>query len=168
MTGYVFKEASIVRNQIEALKSLYPEIEEDIDLLADTIEGQTDLDGILSKLVDFVLDAESMAEAVKARKNEIAERQKRYERQGETGRKAIQQLMEAACQNKIVLPEATLSITSPREKVEIIDADALPQGFFKVERKPLSKEIFAALKSGERIPGADLRLGDAGLMVRTR
>lgn len=168
MTGYVFKEAAIVRNQIEALKSLYPEIEEDISLLADTIEGQTDLDGILTKLVDFVLDAESMAEAVKTRKNEIAERQKRYERQGETGRKAIQRLMEAACQNKIVLPEATLSVTGPREKVEIVDADALPQGFFKTERKPLSKEIFAALKAGETVPGAGLALSDAGLMIRTK
>jgi hypothetical protein len=46
--------------------------------------------------------------------------------------------------------------------------DALPQGFFKTERKALSKEILAALKAGEKIPGAEIRIGEAGLMVRTK
>lgn len=165
---YVFKDAEIVRKQIEALKAIYPEIQEDADLLADTLEGETDLDRVLSKLVDFVRDAEAMASAVKARKDEIAERQKRYERQSETGRKIIQQLMESAQTSKVTLPEATLSITAPREKVEVLDADALPQGFFKTERKPLSKEILAALKAGEAVPGAELRTSEQGLMVRAK
>lgn len=166
--SYVFREAGLVRHQIEALKSVYPEITEDADLLADVLEGETELNAILAKLVDFVLDAESMAESVKARKNEIAERQKRYERQGESGRKIIQQLMESAQQSKIALPEATLSITAARTSVNILDADALPQGFFKTERKPLSKEIKAALEHGDSIPGAELVMGDCGLMVRTK
>lgn len=165
---YVFKDAEGVRKQIEALKALYPEITEDADLLADTLEGETDLDRVLSKLVDFVRDAEAMAGAVKARKDEIAERQKRYERQGESGRKIIQQLMEAAHATKVTLPEATLSITAARDKVEVLDAEALPQGFFKTERKPLSKEILAALKAGEAVPGAELRTGEQGLMVRAK
>jgi hypothetical protein len=168
MNGYALKEASIIRNQIEAMKAVHPELTDDLELLADMVEGETDLHPVLAKLTDFVLDAESMAEAVKARKNEMGERQKRYERQGDIGRKAIQQLMEAAGQQKIVLPEATLSITSPRDKAEVTDAEALPQGFYKTERKPLSKEILAALKAGETIPGAQLRVGEAGLMVRTK
>lgn len=166
--SYVFKDAQIVRNQIEALKALYPEITEDADLLADTLEGETNLNDILSKLVDFVRDAETMADAVKARKDEIAERQKRFERQSESGRKIIQQLMESAHQTKIVLPEATLSITAAREKAEITNVDELPQGFFRTERKPLSKEILAALKAGEKIPGAELVIGDSGLAIRTK
>lgn len=165
---YVFKDAEIVRKQIEALKAIYPEITEDADLLADTLEGETDLDRVLSKLVDFVRDAETMAGAVKARKDEIAERQKRYERQSESGRKIIQQLMEAAQTGKVTLPEATLSILSPREKVNVLNVEELPQGFFRVERKPLSKEILAALKAGENIPGAELVTGDSSLMVRAK
>lgn len=166
--SYVFREAALIRNQIEALKSLYPEMADDADLLSDMIEGETDLNAVLTKLVGFVLDSESMAEAVKARKNEIAERQKRYERQGDSGRKIIQQLMEAAQQSKIALPEATLSITAARTSVNVTDIDALPQGFFKAERKALSKEIKTALEAGEKIPGAELVMGDCGLMVRTK
>jgi len=162
---YIFRDAQIVRNQIEALKSLYPEITEDADLLADTLEGQTALDVILTKLVDFTREAESMAAAVKARKDEIAERQKRFERQAESGRKIIQQLMESAHQTKVVLPEATLSILAARPKVEITNADELPQGFVKIERKPLSKEILAALKEGQPVPGAELVMGDDSLRI---
>lgn len=165
---YVFKDAQIVRNQIEALKALYPELEDDAQLLADTVEGETDFERVLAKVLDYVREAETMAAAVKARKDEIAERQKRYERQSEGGRKIIQQLMEAAEQTKVTLPEATISLTAPREKAEILDADALPQGFFKTERKPLSKEILAALKAGEAVPGAELRVCEAGIMVRTK
>lgn len=165
MNGFVFKDAEIIRKQIEALKALYPEITEDADLLADTLEGQTELDCILAKLVDFVRDAESMAAAVKARKDEIADRQKRFERQSESGRKIIQQLLEAAEQQKVVLPEATLSILPAREKVNVVNVDDLPQGFFKTERKPLSKEIQAALKEGQPVPGAELVMGETSLRI---
>lgn len=165
---FVFKDAQIVRNQIETLKSLYPEIAEDADLLADTIEGQTDFEQIVSRLLDFVREAETMASAVKSRKDEIAERQKRFERQKDAGRKIIQQLMEAAQQTKITLPEATITLTAPRAKVEISDLQALPQGFFKTERTALSKEIMASLQAGETVPGAEIVFGEPGLMVRTK
>jgi hypothetical protein len=168
MTGFIFRDAQIVRNQINALIAIYPELEEDAALLADTLAGETELERVMEKLVSFVRDAETMAAAVKARKDEIAERQKRFERQGESGRKIIHQLMEAAHQSKITLPEATISITAAREKAEIVDPEALPQGFFKTERKPLSKEILLALKAGEKIPGAELVIGDSGLMIRTK
>lgn len=166
--SYLFRDAGIVRNQIEALKALYPDMAEDADLLADMIEGETDLERILAKLVDFTRDRQAMAEATKARKDEIAERQKRFEREEDSGRKIILQLMEAAGQSKIVLPEATLSVTAARSSVNVTDVDALPQGFYRTERKALSKEIKAALEAGDRIPGAELVMGDCGLMVRTK
>lgn len=162
---FLFKDAEFVRKQIEAIKALYPETTEDADLLADTLEGETDLDIVLAKLVDFVREAESMADAVKARKDEIAERQKRFERQGESGRKIIQQLMESAQKAKMVLPEATLSILPAREKINVTNADDLPQGFFRTERKPLAKEILAALKAGQPVPGAEMVMGDASLRI---
>jgi len=166
--SYLFNDAQIVRKQIEALKAIYPEITEDADLLADTLEGETNLDRILAKLVDFVRDAESMKEATKARQSEIGERAKRFEQQGKSGRKIILQLMEAAQQEKITLPEATLSITKQRVSVDVTDLDALPQGFFKTERKALTAEIKTALESGNAIPGAQLVMGECGLTVRVK
>lgn len=165
---YLFEHAHIVRNQIEALKGIYPELEEDADLLATTVEGETEFERVIDKLVTFVREAETMAEAVKARKDEIAERQKRFERQSEAGRKIILSLMDAAQQPKVTLPEATLSITKPREKLNIWAEEEIPQGYFQLIRKPDTKAITAALKAGNEIPGAELELGSPSLMIRTK
>lgn len=166
--SYIFQDAQIVRNQIEALKAIYPELEEDADLLTDTVAGETDFERVIDKLVSFVREAETMAEAVKARKDEIAERQKRFERQSEAGRKIILSLMDAAQQLKVTLPEATLSITKPREKLNIWAEEEIPQGYFQIVRKPDTKAITAALKAGNEIPGAELELGAPGLRIQTK
>ena len=166
--SYLFREAGVVRNQIEALKAIYPEMTEDADLLAGMIEGETDLERVLDKVLSFTLDARANAAATKDRKDEMGERQKRFERQEQTGRAILLQLMDVSGQSKIVLPEATLSITAARTSVNITDVNDLPQGFYATERKPLSSEIKIALEKGERIPGAELVMGECGLMVRTR
>lgn len=166
--SYLFNDAQIVRKQILALVALNPELEEDATLLADMVEGETDLNRILEKLVSERRDAETLSSAIKEREGDLYERRKRMERKADGVKKIMLQLMEAAQQDKITLPEATLSITKPRTSVEIIDIDALPQGFFRTERKALSSEIKAALEGGERIPGAQLALGNAGLTIRTK
>lgn len=165
---FLFNDAKAVQAQINVLLARYPEMADDIDLLADMIEGETDLLRILEKAVSARQEAVSMAEAIKSREGDLSERRKRFERQADSIKRTIQALMEVAGQDKITLPEATISITSARTIVNVMDLEALPQGFFKSERKALSKEIKTALEAGEKIPGAELVLGDNGLMIRTR
>lgn len=166
--SYIFNDAQQVRSQILGLIAVYPELQEDAELMADMIDGETDFLRIMEKLVEYVRDAETLAEAIKARKADMADRQKRYEAKGDAGRKAILSLMSAADQVKVTLPEATISLIKPRDAVNVIDAEQLPQGFYRTERKPLSKELLAALKSGETIPGAELVTGDPSVSVRTK
>lgn len=166
--SYHYQDAQIVKKQVELLIKQYPEIEEDATLLADMIEGETDLHRVLQKCISFVQDAKTMASAIKERESNLKARRARFERQEESGRKIIQTLMECSHQEKITLPEATLSLTKPREKVNVIDVDQLPQGYFEVERKPKIKEISSALKAGEKLPGAELTLGDTGLTIRSK
>jgi len=165
---YIFKDAQAVRTQINALIAHYPELEEDATLLADTIDGETEFERVAEKVLEFIRDAETLASAVKQRKDDMGERQKRYERQGESGRRILMTLMKAARTDKLVLTEATISLTKPRDSVSITDLDALPQGFFRSERKALPKEILAAIKSGETVPGAELVTGEGGVSVRTK
>lgn len=165
---FLFNDAKAVQAQINALLARYPEMAEDVELLTDMIEGETDLQRILEKAVAARQEAVCMAEAIKLREGDLTERRKRMERQADTIKRTIQTLMEVAGQDKITLPEATLSITAARISVNVTDLDALPQGFFKTERKALSKEIKAALEAGESVPGAELMMGDCGLMIRTK
>src|SRR6478609_9412108 len=109
--SYVFQDARAVRSQIVSLISIYPELAEDAELLADTVEGETDFERVAEKVLDFIRDAETLAAAVKARKDDIAERQKRYERQADSGRKVMLSLLKAARMDRVTLAEATISIT---------------------------------------------------------
>lgn len=166
----IFIQANIAdfRAKWHAILELYPEIAEDESLRADVLDAETDFHKLIDTLVKRKLDAREMATGAKARKQEIGERQSRFERQEAGFDTLIKSLMQFADMQKVVLPEATVSITKPRTKVNVIDVNELPQGFYIVERKPKSAEIKAAIEAGEKVPGAELALGEEGLMVRTK
>ena len=166
--SFVFKDAQFVRTQINALIAAYPELEEDATLLADALEGETGLHEILTRLIVERREAETMASAIKEREADLVERRKRFERKADGVKKIMLQLMEVAHQDKVVLTEATLSITKPRESVEVLDLDALPQGTFKLQRVADKAALKAMLMAGDIIPGAQLQIGETGLTVRTR
>lgn len=165
---FLANDAASTKAQIELIKANYPELEEDTDLLRDMAEGETAVMDIISKAVDIALEADTMIEAIKARKEQLDFRQKRFERQKEGSKAIIHSLMDAIGQQKVPLPQATVSITAAREKTVVTDVDQLDQGFFKTERKPLTEEITKALKAGQAVHGASLELGKPGLMIRTK
>lgn len=168
MSGYLQVDITAFKAHVAELLSTYPELAEDEDLRADMIDGETELVPLVDRILRMKLDADTMAAAVKARKAEIAERQARYERKADGAKALIKSLMLAADLPKVTLPDATVSITKPRTKVNILDVEQLPQGFYAIERKAKSAEIKAALEAGETIPGAELALGEDGLMIRTK
>jgi hypothetical protein len=168
MSGFIQVDIAAFKAPVHDLLAAYPELAEDDDLREDMIAGETDMVPLIERLLKRKLDADTMVSAIKERKSEIAERQARFERQAEGYKTLIKSMMIAADLDKVTLPDATVSVTKPRTKVNILDVNELPQGFFVTERKPKSADIKAALERGEEIPGAELVLGDDGLMVRPR
>lgn len=161
-------DAESVKALIANLFAKYPELEEDAELRADVLEGETDLNRLVDFAVREALDAKAMAEARKARIDDLSSLKARSERKAAAMRDLVKGLMKAAQLTKIALPDATVSVTKARQSVEVTDIDALPQGFFTLERKAKSAEIKAALDAGEIIPGAELKTGDEGLTVRSK
>ncbi len=166
--SYIRANIADFRAQWHDILDAYPEIAEDESLRADVLDAETDFHKLIDSLVKRKLDARERATGAKARKQEVGERQSRFERQEAGFDTLIKSLMQFADMQKVVLPEATVSITKPRTKVSILDVNELPQGFYAVERKPKSAEIKTALEAGEKVPGAELVLGEDGLMVRTK
>jgi len=166
--SYLQVDIASFKAHVAELLNAYPELAEDEDLRADMIDGETALVPLVERLLRMKLDADTMAAAIKARKAEIAERQSRFERKADGAKALIKSVMLAADLPKVTLPDATVSITKPRTKVNILDVNELPQGYYAIERKAKSAEIKAALEAGETIPGAELTLGEEGLMVRTK
>lgn len=161
-------QAAVVLRQIEELLCLYPELIEDEVLRGDVLEGETDLHGLLSLIVDTRQEAKAYAELLAIQIDDRNERRQRFLRRMEAMNVLAKALMGTVGTEKVSLPEATISITKGRESVTIVDPDALPQGYFGVVRQPDKKAIGDALKRGEAIPGATLTKGEAGLTVRTR
>jgi hypothetical protein len=165
---FLANDAASTKAQIETIKAQYPELGEDTDLLRDMAEGETAIMDIISKAVDISIEADMMIDALKGRKEQIEFRQKRYERQKEGAKAIIHSLLDAIGQAKVMLPQATISVTAARDKTVVTNVDELTQGFFRTERKPLVEEITKALKAGVAVPGAVLEKGKSGLMIRTK
>ena len=165
---YLHLDAQFVKAAIGKLLETYPELSEDADLCAGVIEGETNAYRIIERALEQRQEAEMMAGAVQTRMIEMSARQGRYVRKSEAMKSLIKSIMKVANLPKLTLPEATLSITTPRETVGIIDIDELPQGYFKTIRQADKAAIKDALAGGQDVPGAALVIGSEGLSIRTK
>lgn len=161
-------DVRIVAGQIERLRAQYPELADDLELLAGTVEGETEFIPVLEKVTEEYFDAVTMKGAAADRIDGLKQRVERFDRKADAMRDMALHLMEAAGQPKVILPVATLSIRKGVSSVVVDDVDALPQGFTRTEVVPLKTELKKALEAGESIPGAHLETGPEGLSVRTK
>ena len=165
---YLFLDANVTKAEIAKLLEAYPELANDEQLRMDTLEAETDAFKVIEKALSERQEAESMAEAIKVRETELHARRGRFERKSEAMRGLIKAVMQAAKLDKVQLTEATLSITKPRQSVNVTDLEALPQGFYRLKREADKTALKTALEQGETIPGAELATGTSGLTVRTK
>lgn len=151
-----------------AILELCPDLELDEQLKLSTLEGETELNELVSLLLDENDDDEGMIEAVKGQIATKRERIARFDRRIEARKNAIVSLMDTAMLTKLALPEATVSVRTlgPRPKVSI--EEAVPDAFCKFVRKPDMKLIEAGLERGESIPGVIMTNGGASLTVRRK
>lgn len=160
--------AAAVASNIDWLKVNYPELSEDADLLAATIEGETDFERVMEQVVEAFLDAVSNKGALADRMSDMRVRSDRFDAKAEAMRALATMLMSAADATTVRLPIATVSLRNGPERLEISDVKELPQGFTKTEIIPLKSEIKTALKNGEDVPGARLVEGEPSISVRTK
>ena len=168
MADYLALDMKQLEREITSLLDVYPELADDEELRADMLEGSTDLEAIASRIVRRRNLARANVTGLKEVMGDLKERQERFQLQEDAMRAMLKRVLFLAGTDKLSLPEATISVTKPRESVEVIDADALPQGTFITERRPDKAAIMALLKSGDDVPGAALTFGEAGVTIRSR
>lgn len=117
---------------------------EDEQLKLDTLEGETDLFVLVSRLLDGIEadegDKAALKEQVENRKARIARADKRIEAR----RAAIMALMQCAELDKLPLPEATLSLRTVPAKLSVNDAAGVPEGFCTMKPIPNMEVIKSA------------------------
>ena len=151
----------------EGLLQAYPELAEDQVALRDMTEGLTNASDLVAILVRKALDDAALADALKIRMRDMADREARISSRGLRHRIAAQKLMEACDLRKVEMADFTASVRAVPPKVEIDDEAALPDALCKTIRSPDRAAIKEALATGA-VTGAHLTNGSETLSIRTK
>lgn len=161
--------------EAEAAKSLLANIAQvmadyatDDDLIADMVEAETGLfeaidAALLRRETDLAL-AEGLSEYITT----LQKRKRALEDRAEAMRVSILAAMQAAELKKVERPLATISRKPTPPSVIVVEEADIPTQFWKAQPPKLDKrELLAALKDGQDIPGALLSNGGETVQVRT-
>lgn len=162
-------DTNVVRQQIGSLLLQYPELQEDDQLRADMIEGETDAHEFLRMLERMRQEACVMAGALATNIADIEQRQARFERREQAVRSLMFKILDAASLKKVELPEATVSIVNGGQKlIGEADPSSLPDDLCRVKREADRKAIKDAIKTGQTVPGFTLSNAEPHIMIRTK
>jgi hypothetical protein len=162
-------DPAIVKHQIDNLLAQWPELAEDEQLRADSIEGETDAFEFLRAIEMKRRDALSLSGAVATTIAELELRLGRFERREQAMRDMMRKIMAVADLQKVELPEATLSMRAgSRKLIGEADPDLMPDQFVKVERKLNRAAIKQAIEGGATVVGFELSSGEPTLAIRSK
>lgn len=153
----------------EALLHDYPELADDIETLADTLDGLTSAQDIVRSLVRGSIADKAAAYAVGGLIDDYTARKHRLEDRAERRREAALRLMQRMEVRKITAPEATISVRAVPPKLDVYDEGALPETAwdYKTVRQLNKVRVKASLEAGEAVPGARLTNGGECINVRS-
>lgn len=124
--------------------ALYDAFGDDDRLITDSLEGETDLFELASRLLNSVERDDGEASILKEQIDNRKLRMDRCKSRNDARREALCALMEAARQDKLVLPEATVSLRYLASKIAVNDPNAVPDEYTAIKRVPDKALIDAA------------------------
>jgi hypothetical protein len=144
-----------------------PELDE--QTLADTLEGLTDLHGMLSAIIRAALFDESLADGLKSHIARMHDRLARLQDRAEKRRQLVAETMSAADVKKITAPDFTISLRSGSPGLVVSDEKVIPDAYWEPRPPRLNRAaLLAELKQGTRVAGAQLSNPEPVLSVRTK
>jgi hypothetical protein len=144
-----------------------PQIDE--QTLADTVEGLTDLNEILTAIIRAALTDEALATGLKARIAEMQTRLDRLEDRAAKRRQIAKDVMVELDLKKLTAPDFTASIRPGMPALMVVDEAAVPSIYWEPRDPKLNRQgLLADLKGGAEITGAALSNPEPVLSVRTK
>ena len=141
-------------------------------MLADTIEGQTNLVEAIDKALTEIDECEILVIGLKAKEAAFEARRKSVENRAERIKALIEQALVATDQPSMKLPSATLSLARRAPNAVLLNEAEIPARFWIEQERPapkLDKKLLTeALRANETIPGATLDNGTISLTVRRK
>jgi len=157
------KRVNAIRAQLLAEDHTIDEI-----TLADTIEGVSDLNEMLARIVRHALKDKRRTDEIEMQMSELELLRDRYKARADKRRKIVADAMAEADISKITAPEFTASLRSNAPHVIVIDENLIPPEFFEMRPHLLKRELGEAMKGGAQVAGAALSNPGLSLAVRTK
>lgn len=158
---------SIVRREIATLVAACPELQDDEQLRADMIEGETSAQEFLRRCLRACIMAEAMAAGCEESVSVLNARASRLYLQAGRLRDSMRRIMIEARLPVTHLPEGTLSIGKGRDRVVIDDVHDLPADLINLQIVPDKVRIMHRLNSGD-VLGAHKETGEPTLIIRMK
>lgn len=162
-----------VQRDLEAAKVLREQIAQladgDEDFVRDTLEGETDLEGIIRSLLAGIGLDEAMAEGIDAFAKELATRKERLASRAKLKRTLICTALEIAGRKTIETNVGTVTLSAVKPKAIVNEEADIPAEFFKPQPPKLDQAaLSAALREGREVPGAVLSNGGNTIRILRR
>ena len=151
--------AQIIKEAINQLKEICGE--EDSELLADMVEGETSIDRFAEISIEQIENDAGMIEALKLRIADMTARKQRFEQRQKSTRQLVAWLMSEAGMKKLELPVATLSLRNIQPSVKVVDEALVPSRYW-VQRDPVIdlKNLRRDVLAYEKERGAIMEMPD--------
>ena len=151
----------------ERLLTEYPDLVDDHETLADTLEGCTSLLDALCGIARAMDDDLMAAEGIKQRIAVLDERRKAAEARAERKRDLIERVMIEEEIRRLPMSDMTISTAKRPPKLIVVDEAALSDEWFNPQPAKLDRtRLTKALKDGAVVEGAVLSNGDVGINIR--
>lgn len=169
-------EYSIARNT-EAAKKLLANIrasgdEDDAELIADTIEGETDLLEAIGAAVSEIDENDMLIAGGEAKIDQIQGRVSATKKRNDRIRAAIEQAMIATEQTTLRLPTATITLSKRAPGLIITNEADIPADYWVEQPRPApkldKKALLSDLKENKTVAGATLDNGSYSLTLRRK
>lgn len=141
---------------------------EDEQLIADMIEGETELLECAGVVVEAIDDTEMLIAGISEYQKTLSERKSRLQSSVARRKGLLLSVMERIGLKKLTLPQATLSARDGRPKVIITDEGSLDSIYQKVTFTPDKTKIAADLNNGVAVDGAELSNAETTLSIRRK
>jgi hypothetical protein len=151
----------------DRLRSEDPNIDEQV--LADTIEGLTDLHEIIIAIMRSALDDESRIAALKCRIIDMQARLVRFQERASKRRQIARDVMTELGLKNILAPDFTISLRPGIPALVVVNEDAVPGNYWISGEPRLNRQkVTNELKEGADIEGVMLSNPAPVLSVRVR
>ena len=137
--------------------------------LLNTLEGITNLHEMIAAVIRSALVDEALGSGLRARLDDMKERQSRLEARASKMRELALQAMSETGLAKLEQPDFTASVRAGVPALVVVSEQTIPEAYWLTQPPKLDRQgLLGELKRGGAIPGVELNNPMPVLMVRTK